>query len=59
MTTIVVAHRLQTVRSADTIYVMKNGSVVEQGSHDELLQNVSGSYTRMLNRVDSSGLLPE
>ena len=56
---IIIAHRLQTVRSADTIFVMKDGSVVEQGAHDQLLRNESGFYRRMLDRVDSSGLLPE
>lgn len=59
MTTIVIAHRLQTVRSADTIFVMKDGSVVEQGSHDQLLRQQSGHYRRMLDRVDSAGFLPE
>jgi len=58
MTTIVVAHRLKTVRSADRIFVMKNGAVVEQGNHEELLQK-EGPYRRMLDRVDSTGLLPE
>ena len=57
MTTVIIAHRLQTVRCADTIYVMKNGSLVEQGSHDELLQRGIGHYRRMLDRADSNGLL--
>ncbi|KAL7531526.1 hypothetical protein ACHAXR_004096 [Thalassiosira sp. AJA248-18] len=59
MTTIIIAHRLQTVRSADVIFVMENGSVVEQGAHDQLAQDDSGHYRRMLDRVDSAGLLPE
>ena len=59
MTTVVIAHRLQTVRSADTIFVMKDGQVVEQGSHDQLVQQQRGHYRRMLDRVDSAGLLPE
>ena len=59
MTTIVVAHRLQTVRSADKIFVLKNGSVVESGAHDELVQNERGHYRRMLDRADSSGFLPD
>ena len=58
ITTIIIAHRLQTVRYADTIFVMKNGTLVEQGSHDQLLQRGSGHYRRMLERVDSTGLLP-
>lgn len=57
MTTVIIAHRLQTVRCADTIFVMKNGSLVEQGSHDELLQRGSGHYRRMLDRAESNGLL--
>jgi ATP-binding cassette subfamily B multidrug efflux pump len=36
-TSFVIAHRLSTIRGADTILVLENGSVVEQGDHDELL----------------------
>jgi ABC-type multidrug transport system fused ATPase/permease subunit len=59
MTTIVIAHRLQTVRHADTIIVLKNGTVVEQGSHDDLLRSHDGHYKRMIDRSDSMGILPE
>jgi ABC-type multidrug transport system fused ATPase/permease subunit len=37
-TTIVIAHRLSTVQNADIIFVMDNGSIVEQGTHEELMQ---------------------
>ncbi|MDJ0976537.1 MAG: ABC transporter ATP-binding protein [Planctomycetota bacterium] len=37
-TTIVIAHRLSTVRNADTIYVMERGRLVEEGHHDDLLE---------------------
>ena len=36
-TTIIIAHRLSTVRNADVIIVVKKGKVVEQGKHDELM----------------------
>ena len=47
-TSFIVAHRLQTIREADTILVMKDGSVVEQGSHEELL-NKGGFYKELYN----------
>lgn len=45
-TTIIIAHRLSTVRDADRIVVMKEGSIVEMGSHDELLQQ-NGEFSRL------------
>jgi ABC-type multidrug transport system fused ATPase/permease subunit len=58
MTTIVIAHRLQTVRHADNIIVLKNGAVVEQGSHENLLKSQDGHYKNMIDRSDSMGILP-
>ncbi|KAK9061737.1 hypothetical protein SSX86_018920 [Deinandra increscens subsp. villosa] len=43
-TTIVIAHRLSTVRNANVISVVQNGKVVESGSHDELIQLENGFY---------------
>ncbi|HVM07237.1 MAG TPA: ABC transporter ATP-binding protein [Acidimicrobiales bacterium] len=47
-TSFVIAHRLSTIRGADTILVMENGRIVEQGSHDELLER-KGAYHRLYN----------
>ena len=45
-TVIVIAHRLSTVRNADIIYVLENGSVVESGNHESLL-DVEGVYSKL------------
>ncbi len=45
-TTIVIAHRLATVRSADTIFVMDKGRLVDQGTHEQLLAR-GGLYARL------------
>ena len=47
-TSFIVAHRLSTIRSADVILVMRNGSVVEQGNHRELMK-LGGFYAKLYN----------
>lgn len=48
-TTFIIAHRLSTVRSADTILVLEGGSIVEHGRHDELV-SADGRYAQMHRR---------
>jgi ATP-binding cassette subfamily B (MDR/TAP) protein 1 len=46
-TTITIAHRLSTIRNADNIVVMQDGCIVEQGTHNYLL-NISGAYSKLV-----------
>lgn len=47
-TSFIVAHRLSTIRDADVILVMKDGNIIEQGNHDELLRR-GGFYATLYN----------
>lgn len=65
-TVLVIAHRLGTIRNADNILVLKEGKVVEEGTHDELLA-LKGVYFDMWNmqlhstssRVSQASLISE
>ena len=52
-TSFVIAHRLSTIHNADLILVMKDGDIVEQGNHDELMK-VNGIYANLYNTQFSS-----
>ena len=53
-TSLVIAHRLSTVREADQILVLEKGLIVERGTHDELVAK-NGLYAELYNRQDLSG----
>ena len=47
-TSFIIAHRLSTIKNSDTILVMKNGNIIEQGNHNELMQT-GGCYSELYN----------
>jgi ATP-binding cassette, subfamily B (MDR/TAP), member 1 len=53
-TTIVIAHRLSTIKGADNIVVMSEGSIVEQGTHEELVQK-QGAYFQLIEAQKLAG----
>ena len=53
-TSFVIAHRLSTIRNSDLILVMRDGAVVEQGTHDELLK-LNGFYAELYNSQFAEG----
>ena len=48
-TVLVIAHRLSTVKTADTVAVISDGQIAERGTHDELLEK-NGIYTALVKR---------
>ncbi|CAN4095016.1 unnamed protein product [Withania somnifera] len=53
-TTVIVAHRLSTVKNADTIAVLQEGKIVEKGSHLELMKNKEGAYVQLIQLQELS-----
>jgi ATP-binding cassette subfamily B protein len=49
-TTLVIAHRLSTVRALDRLLVFDRGKIVEEGRHDELVRMPKGIYRRLFER---------
>jgi len=57
-TSFVIAHRLSTIRNADMILVMKDGDIIEKGTHDQLLK-ADGFYADLYNSQFSEGVIAE
>jgi len=53
-TSFVIAHRLSTIRNADLILVMRDGNIIEQGNHDELMEQ-HGFYADLYNSQFEEG----
>ncbi|XP_062206599.1 ABC transporter B family member 4-like isoform X2 [Phragmites australis] len=62
-TTLVVAHRLSTVRNVDCITVVRQGKIIEQGPHDALVKDPNGAYSQLIRlqetRADERHKLPD
>jgi ATP-binding cassette, subfamily B (MDR/TAP), member 1 len=59
ITTIVIAHRLQTIRNANEIVCIRDGQIVERGSHEELLRIDGGYYKKMICKSMKGKLVTE
>ncbi|TAG53463.1 MAG: ABC transporter ATP-binding protein, partial [Cytophagales bacterium] len=51
-TSIIVAHRLSTIKHANTIYVIDKGEIIESGSHDALLE-LNGKYAQLVQSAET------
>jgi ABC-type multidrug transport system fused ATPase/permease subunit len=59
-TTIIIAHRLATIRNVDKIYVLKDGEIAESGNHDELILKEDGIYANLVKlQFENVNLLVE
>lgn len=55
-TTVIVAHRLSTIRNADMIAVVQGGKIVETGNHEELMSNPTSVYASLVQLQEASSL---
>jgi len=53
-TTFVIAHRLSTVRRADLILLMEDGRIIEQGTHEQLMQSRGTYHAMVMRQMDAS-----
>ena len=58
-TTITIAHRLSTIKKADNIIVLRDGTAMEEGTHQELLANPDGVYYRLVHAQNLEALAEE
>ncbi len=59
-TTVIIAHRLATIRNVDTIYVLKDGEIAEKGTHEQLILHEEGIYANLVKlQFDNVNLLVE
>jgi ABC-type multidrug transport system fused ATPase/permease subunit len=58
-TCFVIAHRLSTIRNADTIVLLRDGAVLETGSHEELVAVPDGAYARMVDLQGGAAIIDE
>ncbi|XP_024315938.1 ABC transporter B family member 4 isoform X1 [Brachypodium distachyon] len=54
-TTLVIAHRLSTVKNVDCITVVRQGKIVEQGTHHTLVKDTNGAYSQLIRLQDTRG----
>lgn len=55
-TTVIVAHRLSTIRNADMIAVVQNGAIVETGSHEDLISSPNSAYASLVQLQEAASL---
>ncbi|CAM8901165.1 unnamed protein product [Rhodiola kirilowii] len=58
-TSIIVAHRLSTIKNADNISVIQDGKIIQQGSHSSLVETIDGAYYKLINLQQQQQQLPE